>query len=293
MLASLTLAFVVAASVAPTPAKPPETPTKAGGASRAPVPAPTPVGAPTARPASAKKKMAVMDFKAVQGVSAGTVEILGNVIAADLARQGFDVISKSDIQAMLGFQKERQLLGCTEDANCIAEIGGSLGVDYVLTGQVGQIGTQFNISMLVVDSRKAKVVTRLSSFCEANEDALVKSARASVGTITIAIRGGPLPEGPPPSRPFTRSPATAWAAWGTGAALLAGGAVVGIMARGKYDDLEAQKSAPNYIDIYASRKDEIRRLNVTADALYAGGIVMAGLGTWVWFRVERAPARDW
>jgi TolB-like protein len=234
--------------------------------------------------------MAVMDFKAVQGVSAGTVEILGSVIAADVARQGFDVISKSDIQAMLGFQRERQLLGCTEDAGCIAEIGGSLGVDYVLTGQVGQIGSQFNISMLVVDSKKARVVTRLSSFCEANEDALVKAARSSVGTLTLAVRGGSLTEGAQaPSRPFTRSPATAWAAWGTGAALIAGGAVVGMMAKGKYDDLEAKKDAPNYIDLYADEKDSIRKLNLTADALYASGAIVAGLGTWVWFRVEKAP----
>jgi hypothetical protein len=230
-----------------------------------------------------------MDVKAIQGVSAGTVEILGNVIAADLARQGFDVISKSDIQAMLGFQKDRQLLGCTEDASCIAEIGGSLGVDYVLTGQVGQIGSQYNVSLLVVDSRKAKVVTRLSSFCEANEDALVKAARAGVGTLTVAIRGGPLPAGKEPSRPFTRSPGTAWAAWGTGAALLAGGAVVGVTAKGRFDELESQKGAANYIDLYADRSPGIRRLNLAADALYAGGVAVAALGTWVWFRVEKTP----
>jgi TolB-like protein len=243
-----------------------------------------------ARPATARKKIAVMDLKAIQGVAAGSVEILGSVVAADLARQGMDVVSKSDIQAMLGFQKERQLLGCTEDASCIADIGGSLGVDYVLTGQVGQIGTQYNLSLLVVDSRKAKVVTRLSSFCEANEDALVKAARASTGTIVVAILGGTAAQGgQKASVPFTRSPRTAWAAWGTSAALLAGGAIVGVAAKGKYDDLAAQRSAPNYIDIYAREKGSIRTLNLAADALFASGAIVAGLGTWVWFRQEKAP----
>lgn len=231
-----------------------------------------------------------MDLKAIQGVSAGTVEILGSVVAADLARHGLDVISKSDIQAMLGFQKERQLLGCTDDAGCIAEIGGSLGVDYVLTGQVGQIGSQYNLSLLVVDSRKAKVLTRLSSFCQANEDALVKASRASAGTIAVAILGSAQVEvAQKATVPFTRRPSTAWAAWGTSAALLAGGAVVGVMAKGKLDDLEAQRSAPDYIDIYAREEGSIRTLNLTADALYASGIVVAGLGTWVWLRVEKAP----
>jgi hypothetical protein len=228
-----------------------------------------------------------MDFKAVQGVSAGTVEILGNVIAADLAREGFDVISKSDIQAMLGFQKERAILGCTEDAGCIAEIGGSLGVDFVLTGQMGQIGSQFNLSLIVVDTKKARVATRLSSFCEANEDALVKAARAAVVTVATAVRGGALP--PPVSsakRPFTRSRTTAWIAWGTSAALLAGGATAGIMAKGKYDDLEAKKGEPDYVDLWADEEGGIRRLNLTADLLYGSAAVVAGLGAWVWFRAE-------
>jgi TolB-like protein len=242
---------------------------------------------PAASPPPKRQKMAVMDLKAVQGVSQGTAEILGNVIAADMAKQGFDVIAKSDIQAMLGFQKDRALLGCTEDASCIAEIGGSLGVDYVLTGQVGKIGSQFNISLLVVDSRKARVVTRLSSFCDANEDALVRAAREGTGTLTMAIRGGPEPEAP--SRPFTRSPRTAYAAWGVGAALVVGGALAGLSARGQYSDLEKLKSAPNYIDLYADKKPGIQRMNLTADLLFAGGAVAAGLGTWVWFRVERAP----
>jgi TolB-like protein len=207
MVAPLFLWALLAASPTP-PAKaatPP--PTKAPATTPVPLP-PPPQAAPAqaAKPSggTARPKIAVMDLKAVQGVSTGTVAILGNVVAADLARQGFDVIAKSDIQAMLGFQKERQLLGCTEDAGCIAEIGGALGVDYVLTGQIGQIGSQFNISLLVVASRQAKVVTRLSSFCEANEDALVKTARAGVGTIVTVIRGGPVAEAPKPSTPFTR-----------------------------------------------------------------------------------------
>jgi hypothetical protein len=78
-------------------------------------------------------------------------------------------------------------------------------------------------------------------------------------------------------------------AWGTAIALVAGGAIVGTMARSEYKDLEAQQGAPNYIDIYAEKEGDIRKLNLTADALYVSGAIVAGLGTWVWFRVERPP----
>lgn len=288
MTFTLAVLLAVAAGVVPVPtAAPAEKPSSANSVS---VPPPS-ATSPAAKPArgAVRTKLAVMEIKAVQGVSAGTVEILGNVIAADMARQGFDVIARSDIQAMLGFQKERQLLGCTDDAGCIAEIGGSLGVDFVVTGQIGQIGSQFNISLLAVETRKARVASRLSSFCDANEDALVKAARAAVGTLAAAIRGGAPPAPVAEPVPLTRSRTTAWLAWGASAALLAGGATVGIIAKGKYDDLEAQRDAPDYREIYEAEKDDIRALNLTADALYVGGAVMAGLGAWIWFRVEDPP----
>ena len=39
---------------------------------------------------------------------------------------------------MLAFEKQRQMLGCA-DTGCIAEIGGALGVDYIISGKVTRI----------------------------------------------------------------------------------------------------------------------------------------------------------
>jgi TolB-like protein len=234
-----------------------------------------------------------MEMKSVQGVSAGSVEILARVIAADIAKFGFDVIASSDIVALLGFERQKQLLGCTENAGCIAEIGGSLGVEFVVSGQVGQRGSQYNVSLLVVDARKAKVVTRLSSFSDRNEDALLNAVRSGVATIVAAMRG----EMPPPPlaavarrRPWTRSRTTAFVSWGASAALLAGGVGAGLAARSKYDALAARRGEPGYDRVYADEERGIRTMNLAADALYVGAAGAAALGTWVWFRADREVA---
>ncbi len=109
-------------------------------------------------------KIAVTDLRSVQGVAPGTATILTDIVVSEVARAGYDVVSQADITAMIGFEKQKRVLGCSEDSSCLAEIGGALGVDFMLTGQVGQIGTRNRVSLLVVDTKKARVVGRSAQF---------------------------------------------------------------------------------------------------------------------------------
>ncbi len=61
-------------------------------------------------------------------------------MANELDRLGaFKVITSDAIRAMLALEKQKQMLGCTE-ASCLAEIGGALGVDYLVSGRVTALG---------------------------------------------------------------------------------------------------------------------------------------------------------
>src|SRR5688572_28936372 len=90
---------------------------------------------PSTATAASKTKVAVLDLKAV-GLEADKAQALqtalGSVLSAETARLGHQVISMADIAAMLAFEKQRYLLGCDE-ASCLAEIGGALGVDLMLS----------------------------------------------------------------------------------------------------------------------------------------------------------------
>jgi TolB-like protein len=239
-------------------------------------------------------KIAVMDVRNVQGVAEGTSTILSDIIVSEVAKAKFDVISRSDIAAMVGFEKEKQMLGCSDDSKCLAEIGGALGVDYMLTGQVGQIGSRYRISLLLVDSKKAKVAARSAQFCDRNEDALATAAQATVAEILAAV---PRPEAaaaaatakaaaPPPAAEVTATAGPnrtgAWITYGVSGAFLLTGVITGISAQSKYNDLKAQQGQPGYPQAWDSQSDQIRKLSKAADACYLLGVIGVGVGTVLW-----------
>ncbi len=266
---------------------------------------------------AAKTKVAVTEIKSVQGVAVGTATILSDIVVSEVARQGFDVISQSDISSMVGFEKQKKLLGC-EETGCLAEIGGALGVDYLVTGQVGQIGTRYRISLLVVDSRKARVAARAANFCDQNEDALARAAEATVAQLVKDIRtetagGGaavaaatpaaakpaaaPSPDlkvsksaaSPAPASAGTRHMTTATWVWlGSGAALAAGGGAAILIANQRYSDLEKLQGTRGYYDAYTSKKAGIRSLAIAGTAAIGAGVLVAGVGGWLYWRSDTA-----
>lgn len=70
---------------------------------------------------------------------------------------GRSVIGKTDIVAMLGLEKEKELAGCDE-GSCLAEIGGALGVRYIVTGRFAAVGRSYVITVKLIDVKRANVV---------------------------------------------------------------------------------------------------------------------------------------
>lgn len=253
--------------------------------------------------APARVKVAVMDVKNVQGVPEGTAIILTDIVVSEVAKSRVDVVSKGDIAAMIGFEKEKQILGCSDDSKCLAEIGGALGVDYMLTGQVGLIGSRYRISLLLVDSKKAKVAARSARFCDRNEDALAQAAQETVAELLAAIPrpetapaavAAPAPKPAAPPAAVAAAPVShmvvkrgpnrtgAWIAFGASGACVLGGVLLGLSAKSRYDDLSALQGDPNYATIWLNESRKIERTARAADGFYLLGVIGAGVGTWLW-----------
>jgi TolB-like protein len=148
------------------------------------------LAAPAAPAPAPAQRVAVWSIQAAQGVSPGAAQILEDVVATELARTGrFQVIGRADLGALLGYERQRQALGCTE-SSCLAEIGGAVGADLVLSGQAGQLGAQYRLSLLLVDARKGAAVARAARFTAATEDALAAAVPALVAEI---VGGAPAP----------------------------------------------------------------------------------------------------
>jgi TolB-like protein len=222
-------------------------------------------------------------------VAAGTATILTDIVAADVARAGYEVISSNDIVAMLGFEKQKQALGCAEEASCLAQLGGALGATYLLSGQVGTIGTQYRVSLILVDTKGARTAARAAEFCDRTEDALVKAARSSVAQLLAAVArpnaalaAQPAASKTQPVAAAPRGRTAAYVSFGVSGALLVGGLVMGLQAQSQYNDLKKLQGQPGYASAWDSRHASISTKAKTADLLFVGGALAAGAGLWLW-----------
>ena len=86
---------------------------------------------------AAKTELAVLDLDAYD-LSEGLAETLTQLMALELKRvPGVSVISRDEVKAMFQFEFDKQALKCESDMACLAEIGGAMGVDYLVAGGIG------------------------------------------------------------------------------------------------------------------------------------------------------------
>ena len=113
------------------------------------------------------------------GVSESISKNLTQVTSVELKRlKGATVISSDDIVAMLSLEEDKQMLGC-DDASCLAEIGGALGVDKLVNGQVGLLGNSYMITLKLISPGTAQVENRVSETFVGDEATLIPAVRSA------------------------------------------------------------------------------------------------------------------
>jgi len=242
-----------------------------------------PAGGPEAPRKPKRLKVAVMEVKVLYG-DAQAEALLSEVALTEAASfRGFDTIGRSDIQSLLGLEKQRQLLGCSEDASCLADLGGALGVDYLLVGSVGRLGALLRLDLKLVEGRRARVVGRVGASLDDRVEKLIEVTQNGVRALLREI--SPADPGPRPSGP---SRAPAWIALGAGAAALAAGVAGAVLASSEYSSLQAAQGTPGYAATYGARSAKVRRYALLADVLVPVGAVTLGTGGWLWWRSRPA-----
>jgi hypothetical protein len=211
-------------------------------------------------------KVAVLDLKTTGTFEPKLVLGLSNLIASEAARHPVRVISGADLTSLLGLERQKQLLGCSE-SSCMAEIGGALGVDYLLVTDVSKVGEVWLFTANLLDVRKARAVARVTERTQ-DQSRLVDLARAGVERALEPIAAGPAPDGAPAAR------VAGYVLDGTGAVLLAGGAAFGVWSQLTFDQAKRASSRGEMDDL----KDKTNTQMIVADVLYAAGAVALGVG---------------
>lgn len=85
-------------------------------------------------------------------------------LAQQLTALGVRVVTRSELSAVIGLERQRQLLGCaSESASCMAELGNALGVDGLIVGSLGRFGEVFQFDVKVVSATDGKLLANASS----------------------------------------------------------------------------------------------------------------------------------
>lgn len=143
-----------------------------------------------------QQKIAVMPFDA-QGVDERVTTIMDSLLAIEVDNLGvYEVVSSSDIRAILGLEGIKQSLGCTETA-CAAELGGALGADLMLAGVIGRLGDSILLTAKVIDVKGVRTLKRTSVKMPNDENVfdkgigtLVRKLFPAAGQIAGAGGGG-------------------------------------------------------------------------------------------------------
>lgn len=152
--------------------------------------------------APTKQRVGVLEFTAKGGVSQEQLDVLADLAATELRSTGrFEVVTKSDIQAMLGLERAKELVGC-DDASCIAEIGGALGVDLIVAGNAGRFGRLFGVNLKLIDIRRAAVIDSVFRKLEGGVEALLEDMPNAVRELVGLPSRKTQPAQPPPGSPL-------------------------------------------------------------------------------------------
>lgn len=135
-------------------------------------------------------KLAVLNLEAY-GLEAGVAETLTQLLSLELKRiDGVSVISRDEVKAMFQFEFEKQVLTCESDMSCLVEIGGAMGVDYLVAGGVGTLDDTYVITLKLLNVGEGKVAHRVSETFHGPQAELAKPLKhAAHAMLGVAPHG--------------------------------------------------------------------------------------------------------
>jgi TolB-like protein len=216
---------------------------------------------PLCAQAEKRPKLVVLAVRPIDDAVRGAAQVLTEKLSTDLSKTGrFELISETEIGSMLGFERQKTLLGCTE-ASCLAEIGGALGCDYLLIGTLGRLGEQMRFDLKIADARRNQIVARDGALV-ASVSKLASVERTVLQSV-LAQLGGPAARSAPVAGVEEGASESGLGPW-----LLMGGGAAGMLAGAGYTALVLSNRSQQTYDAVNTR---------ASVGLWVGGLGAAAL----------------
>lgn len=187
-------------------------------------------------------------------VSDREINYFSEHLAQRVAIRGLSVITRNDIQALVGMERQKELLGCSTEnsASCMAELGNALGVDGVITGSIARFEDAFQLNIKVISARDGKVMALYSAEADGPKDLLgaLDAAAAHIATQLGVTKATPVANSANEIATGRTIRTPSVVAGAAGGALLVGGAVLFALSLNSAARLDAaaQADAPPSFD---------------------------------------------
>ncbi|MBI5526083.1 MAG: hypothetical protein HY897_07080 [Deltaproteobacteria bacterium] len=139
---------------------------------------------PAAQTLPRKTKVAVFDMEALSGVESKLAELVTECVSAEArGAQGVEVMRVKELEAMLGYEQQKQMAGCN-DTTCAVALGGAFGVDKIVMGTLGKVGQTHVFNLKLIDVKAARVENQYyQKVTSASEEKFLDAATAAVAVL--------------------------------------------------------------------------------------------------------------
>ena len=107
-------------------------------------------------------KVAVPNFNVIS-VSPDSAAFFMDRFANRLRQKGLVVTTATEIDTVLGLERQKSLLGCGDSGSCQAEIAAALGADAIVRARIARFGQRFELSLTLIDPADAGVLASISA----------------------------------------------------------------------------------------------------------------------------------
>lgn len=237
--------------------------------------------APKAEPV----KLASPGFSAVN-VDDKLATFYSDHFANQLTLQGLRVLTASEIGTMIGFERQKELLGCTDESqSCMAELANALGVDALIVGSIAKFDSSYQLNLKIVSSSDATPLSAFSGSAEGDKGMLARlndAARAMAPEVFRKLRPN---EALPKAQAVSPAEAVAvqtepgdgkrwpWIPTVAGGVALVVG--TGMMFK-SFDEVESLRNESAQLNAFERSKDAAMQRSIAVGSLVVGAALVGG-----------------
>ena len=133
--------------------------------------------------------LALVQWQSV-GIEQKKVDFYSDYFAEAVGNGGrLKVATPSAIAAILGVERQKQLLGCAEDSeSCLAELAGAMGTYGVISGTLAKVGSGYAVTIKVIRSADGQTLVSYSGR-PVDEDGMLDFLSRSAWDLRFKITG--------------------------------------------------------------------------------------------------------